>query len=50
MDVEEGENPIIKLGLPLYALELQQSYIPKEKNNFILKFLENRDSLQGAKN
>ena len=49
MDVEEGENPIIKLGLPLDVLELQQSYIPKEKNNFILKFLENRGSLQGAK-
>ena len=49
MDVEEWENPIIKLGLPLDVLELQQSYIPKEKNNFILKFLENRGSLQGAK-
>ena len=46
---EVEKNPIIELGKPLDVLELQQGYISKEEINYILKFLENRDSLQGKK-
>lgn len=48
-EVEEGKNPILALSPNLDILELGQSYIPKEDKNYLLDFLENRDSLEQKK-
>ena len=47
-EVEE-RNPILALSPNLDILELGQSYIPKEDKNYLLDFLENRDSLEQKK-
>ena len=48
-DVEKCENPILELSGYLDVLELAQSYIPREYKNYVLNFLENRDSLEQRK-
>lgn len=45
-EVENGKNPILALSPNLDILELGQSYIPKEDKNYLLDFLENRNSLE----
>ena len=48
-EIIDKENPILALSLDLDSLELGQSYISKEDKNYILKFLENRNSLEERK-
>ena len=48
-EIIDKENPILVLSLDLDSLELGQSYISKEDKNYILKFLENRNSLEERK-
>lgn len=48
-EVEQGRNPILVLSPSLDILELGQGYIPKEDKNYLLNFLENRDSLEQKK-
>ena len=48
-EVEKGKNPILALSPNLDILELGQSYIPKEDKNYLLDFLESRDSLEQEK-
>lgn len=45
-EVEVKENPMLVLSRYLDALELGQGYVPKENKNYILDFLEKRDSLE----
>lgn len=48
-EVEKGKNPILALSPNLDILELGQSYIPKEDKNYLLDFLESRNSLEQEK-
>ena len=48
-EIYEGSNPILELSQPLDVLELGQEYISNEAKNYILDFLENRDSLEQKK-
>lgn len=40
-EIEDGKNPILELNPYLNTIELCSSYVEKEKNNYISRYLEN---------
>ena len=48
-EIENDDNVILKIGKYLSSLELENTFIEKEEMNYILKFLENRSSMESGK-
>lgn len=48
-EIENDDNVILKIGKYLSSLELENTFIEKEWMNYILKFLENRSSMESGK-
>ncbi|WP_026896298.1 type III-B CRISPR-associated protein Cas10/Cmr2 [Clostridiisalibacter paucivorans] len=47
LDIEENEDPIMKMNKYLSSLELMESYVPNESRNYLIEGLSNKNIKKG---